>query len=79
MTLYGALVAAGAQIDSHESDLYVEATPEVARILAEFPTECENARTFRSQIDGRLWWDVPFAFQPWWDRRLGRKPCIETS
>lgn len=70
MTLYETLQSAGCEMDSHESDLYVRATAEATTILKRFPTQWENARAFTSQIDGKLWYDVPFAFQPWWERRL---------
>jgi hypothetical protein len=71
-TLYERFVAAGLETDSHESDLYVKSSPEAREILKDFPLHAKNARPFRSNIDGKTWLDVPFAYTPYWDRRTGR-------
>ena len=66
--LYDELEAAGCKMDSHESDLYVEGTARAAAILQgskEWPT----VRGFVSAIDGHVWYDVPFAYAPWWRKR----------
>lgn len=73
VTLYDALREAGCKLDSHESDLYVEASAVATTILKRFPTQWENTRSFTSEIDGRLWFDVPFAFEPFWTRRIGAR------
>lgn len=71
MTLYQAAIAAGIPIDSHESDLYMLATEE-ARALIHKHGKHGTASLFRSEVDGRMWWDVPFSFDPWWERRAAR-------
>ena len=63
--LYAALVAAGVPTDSHESDLYCLSTPE-SRALVELSGKRFNR--FTSQVDGKAWLDIPFAFTPFWDR-----------
>jgi len=63
--LYQRLTEAGIETDHHESDLYVRATPEAFKILRE--EKRAGCYTFRSQLDGKLWVDVPFAYQPFWD------------
>lgn len=68
-SLYAALKAAGIEIDNHESDLYVSVTPESTAILAKYPTSKANATTFKSNIDGKLNYDVSFAFEPFWDKK----------
>lgn len=70
-TLYAAITAAGIQVDNHESDMYFPATEESAKILARFPMWARNATRFESQTDGAIWYDVPFAFLPFWSVRLG--------
>lgn len=67
--LYETLKAAGCKLDSHESDLYVEATPDAKAILLTFPIERTVARIFKNNLDGKMWYDVPFAYEPWWDAR----------
>ena len=64
-TLYAALVAAGCEIDNHESDLYVKATPEAIALTKDEP----NRSFFTSNIDGARWIDLPFRYQPFWDKR----------
>lgn len=68
MTLYREMIEAGVETDSHESDLYVLATPEAREILARHPTEAKNARGFVSAVDKRFWIDIPFAYEPFWTK-----------
>lgn len=69
MSLYTALRDAGVPLDSHESDLYALRTPEALAIVARYKWSCS---TFTSQIDGKLWLDLPFAYEPWWDGKTTR-------
>jgi hypothetical protein len=64
-TLYDELKASGVTLDSHESDLYVKATPEATAILARHNV---HERYFTNQQDGQRWIDIPFAFIPFWDK-----------
>jgi hypothetical protein len=73
-TLYQELVAAGVPIDSHESDLYCLVCSESIKLVAKHDTH-KTASTFRSEIDGKLWLDCPFKFDPWWDKRLKTEPA----
>lgn len=69
MDLYEQLRAAGIETDNHESDLCFPVTPESTAILKEQPEwRRESVTTFHSQVDGRLWYDVPFGFTPFWDK-----------
>ena len=70
LDLHADLVAAGQQIDSHESDLYVLDTPEARRIIAKhMPDFNVDASVFTSARGDGSWIDVPFAFTPWWAAR----------
>lgn len=66
---YKVLVASGAKIDNHESDLYVEATEETRRIIA---ASKWTFSAFTSQVDGKRWYEVPFAYEPWWEARQAK-------
>ena len=74
-TLYERLNAAGCELNSHESDLYVKDTTTARKIIEEFN---ESRRTrhsisrFRHQVTDEWWIDIPFAFDPWWQKRLAR-------
>jgi hypothetical protein len=75
-TLYQRLVESGIQVSSHESDLYFPATPESKAILEEFPLQKGNATSFTNQAHpniGERWYDVPFAYDPFWEARSVRK------
>jgi len=52
-------------VDSHESDLYIEDTP-AARKLVTF--HGHEIKSFISPIDGKSWLDVPFAYEPFWEK-----------
>jgi hypothetical protein len=67
-SIYERLRAASIPLDSHESDLYAKVTPESSAIVRAYEHR-QNVRVFVSQIDGRPWFDIPFAYQPFWDAR----------
>ena len=69
VNLYQVLKDAGAELDSHESDLYAKATPEVLAIVE---ASGWSYSRFISQIDGQQWLDLPFAFYPWWENRQAK-------
>lgn len=78
LSLYERAVAAlpASDIDHHESDLYLKATPEAEHILREWISDngFQNAAKvlidrFRSSIDGQVWLDVAFQYQPYWETR----------
>ena len=74
MSLYSDLIAAGVQVDNHESDLYFPATEKTRAILERYPLAFSIHETFINQRPpnvGERWIDVPFAFEPWWTKRQG--------
>jgi len=66
MSLYTDLVTAGVPLDHHESDLYALVCPAATRILN--ATGRYRVTRFRSTVDGMMWYDVPFAYAPFWLR-----------
>jgi hypothetical protein len=67
--LYAELLAAGIEMDSHESDLYVAVNKESTAILGKYPVKKSNSSVFRSNIDGSLLYDVPFSYEPYWENK----------
>jgi len=65
------LTKAGVELDHHASDLYAKKTPVSERILRNYEFR-SNVKTFRNQIDGSIWYDIPFAYTPFWDRVRSR-------
>jgi hypothetical protein len=70
--IYEEMVAAGVETANHESDLYVPANPTTQQIADRYEFKC-NVTRFINNITGTVWFDIPFAYTPWWDRRLGRQ------
>ena len=76
-TLYQDCIKLGLKIDSHESDLYIEDTPQARELLAKhakrgkrtYTVDGFNVAKFYSQIDGKPWLDVPFAYDPFWESK----------
>lgn len=75
-SIYDQLRAAGVPLDNHESDLYAKVTGESMRIVSEYQHRA-NVRTFRNQTDGAQWYDIPFAYDPFWT--TPRKVVKETA
>lgn len=73
MTLYEELKAAGVEIDHHESDLYFECTAESTQILDRHRSRTARASAFTSKTTQRLWYEVPFAYDPYWEKRCQNK------
>lgn len=71
-TLYDTIKDAGIEHASHESDLYLPDTAQVRAILERFPLQKRNATRFQNQVEGGTWIDVPFAFLPFWEKKLAR-------
>jgi len=66
MSLYEDVKATGGYIANHESDLYIEVNDTTTAILAKYPLQQSNARTFRNEVTGKLCYDVPFGYDPYW-------------
>lgn len=64
-TIYAAAVAAlpASDIDHHASDLYLKVTAESRGLLNRFKYK-HLVETFVSGIDGKLWYDLPFCYDP---------------
>lgn len=67
-TIYAAAVAAlpACDIDHHNSDLYLKRTPASAALVGRLDSTVLLS-VFRSQIDGRIWYELPFCFTPFWE------------
>ena len=67
MDIYKLIKDAGIPTDNHESDLYVMLTDKAREIL-----KANNVRysMFTSQVDKKVWAEVPFMFSPWWYKRV---------
>lgn len=56
-------------IDHHESDLYLLVNSASSLIVGALDNRALLS-VFRSQIDGKLWYELPFCYTPFWAARL---------
>jgi|SRR5208282_1653119 len=70
MTIYEEVKAIGGYIANHESDLYIEVNDQNVEILSRHPLQQANARRFCNAVTGKLCFDIPFSYDPWWSARL---------
>lgn len=68
-TLYQDLQAAGIECANWQSDLYFPDTKEAREILAKYPYSASISKPFKNNINGTVWREVPFAFDPFWAAR----------
>lgn len=59
-------------IDHHLSDLYVRKTPKSTEIMNRLTIK-SLLSTFRSQIDGDIWYELPFCYSPHFEKNESRK------
>ncbi len=64
--IYDDMLAAGVSVENHYSDLYVPVNEITQPIVAKYSGK---VYTFVSQIDGKQWYDIPFAYLPYWEAR----------
>lgn len=66
-TLYEKCTELNIPTDSHESDLYIPVNDVTKSLIGEYEYK-SNVKQFVSQIDGRLWFDIPFGYTPFWNK-----------
>lgn len=66
--IYDELVAAGVQVDNHYSDLYVPVNA-ITRPIVERYQFRKQVSIFTNSGDGAPWYDIPFAYKPFWEAR----------
>jgi len=72
MTIYQQMKAAGVPMDNHESDLYVPKNEVTSEIIHKAMREGELKSfvdIFMSERDNEWWYDIPFAYQPFWNEK----------
>jgi hypothetical protein len=81
--IYPEMKKTGLPMDNHESDLYVKVDPKSTEIIKRYEHK-GNVSQFKNNKDGSMWYDIPFAYTPWWDKKLtnatgGRRTKIDQS
>lgn len=66
-------------IDNHFSDLYLRATPQNTELLKRY-YEANGVKRlpekFRSKLDNDEWYDIPFAYDPYWEEMMTKEGSI---
>lgn len=57
------------EIDHHESDLYLKKNEVSDKLISNYKFK-NNVTIFRDQIDGVLWYDIPFAYHREFDEKV---------
>jgi hypothetical protein len=65
MIIFEIVKSEGIDYSNHESDLYIPVTERTKELIKDYEFKT-NVTTFVSNIDQKLWYDVPFAYLPYW-------------
>jgi len=69
-SIWAEVVARGIPYDTHESDLYIPVNDETRALVR---GSGRSYTVFFSSMDHKMWYDIPFAYEPWWEKRTGRR------
>ena len=61
-------VAKSDQIGNWTCDLQCKVTKDTTAVINRYKYK-HLVTTFHSAIDGTLWYEIPFAYNPWWEER----------
>lgn len=72
--IYSIVIAENIPHASHYSDLYIPVTPRTTQIVHDHAKALKTkglgmVKTFKNQVEGGLWYDIPFAYTPYWDAK----------
>lgn len=71
--LYTQCVAAGIPTANHYSDLYIPVNEVTRKLVAEYAAAGGTQATmFHNQVEGGTWYDVPFAYSPYWEEKQNK-------
>lgn len=68
-SLFEDIIAEGIQHNNHYSDLYIPDNTQTRKILERHPDQKKVSAAFVNQVEGGLWIDIPFAYDPFWVER----------
>lgn len=74
-SLYQRLIAAGVPVSNYYSDLYFPANLKTRQILNDCQDDgvvLSRPTTFHNQVEGGIWYDAPFQFEPYWQAQQAK-------
>lgn len=69
LTLYQRVVALGIEHSIHYSDLYIPVNDTTRQLVKDCNIIAVSIGVFKHQVDGRLWYDIAFGYDPYWNKR----------
>ena len=69
-SLYQTLLDAGVKVENRYSDLMFPMNEQTTAILSNFPEEKKISTTFLDNVSHTTWYEVPFAYTPYWEKRM---------
>ena len=72
MNIYEEMIKLGVQHAHHESDLYVPVNDATTKLVNQYEFK-QNVKMFTCNIDKKLWYDIPFAYMPFWEKASRRQ------
>lgn len=76
-SIYETFKFAGCRVAHYESDLYVKSDPLSRRVVREM-VEAERITRhpclFAATDGSGFWYELPFAYDPWWEEKLKKVP-----
>ena len=65
-------------IDHYYSDLYLRKSPKSTELVNKLKYKDANVTTFRDNIDHDIWYELPFCYSPYWDKKESKKDLFKS-
>lgn len=72
LSIFAMALKKGIPHDSHASDLYLKDCEETRALIKQYGKENVSQR-FISAIDKESWWEIAFAYDPFWEKASSRE------
>jgi hypothetical protein len=69
--IYGKVIELGIEHYHHESDLYIPVNDQTKKLIGDYEYTM-LITTFKDRVSGKLCYDIPCAYTPWWEERVGK-------
>jgi hypothetical protein len=67
-SIFEQVKASGIPYHNHQSDLYIPVNETTKEMVKNYKFK-NNVTTFVNQVEGGLWYDIPFAYSPYWESK----------
>lgn len=67
-TLFQQVQEMGIEYSNHLSDLYIPVNEQTEKLVSNYEFK-QSVKIFTNNIDKKSWYDIPFAYAPYWENR----------